>query len=153
MQNFQQSRVYEQGLRISHQLGEYLPPQGLQEAPELSHPPVQRGRVESRYPRKQMRKESLCVAQEGALRFHASQLLEEGESDDLRIRKPLYGLVASSAVGIEQGIGVVYEAEEHGQSFFQVGKRGGMLGLGHERFLSSRVRMAPFVPLIHATNI
>ena len=71
-----------------------------------------------------MRKESLCVAQEGALRFHASQLLEEGESDDLlRIRKPLYGLVASSAVGIEQGIGVVYEAEEHGQSFFQVGER------------------------------
>jgi hypothetical protein len=36
------------------------------------------------------------------------------------------------AFWFEQSLGgVVYEAEEHAQSFFQVGERGGMLWLGH----------------------
>jgi hypothetical protein len=50
-------------------------------------------------------------------------------------------------------VGVVYKAEEHGQSLFQVGERVDMLGSGHPRFLSPRVRMAPGVPSIHATHI
>jgi hypothetical protein len=54
---------------------------------------------------------------------------------------------------VEQCVGVVYEAEQHGQSLFQVGKRGGMLGVGHPTFLSLRVRMALVVPSIHATHI
>ena len=65
-----------------------------------------------------MREEPFCVAQEGALALHPSELLEKGEGDNFRVRKPLYGLVASSAVGVEQRVSVVYEAEEHAQSFF-----------------------------------
>ena len=65
----------------------------------------------------------------------------------------LYGLVASSAVGVEVGVGVVYEVEEHGQSLFQMRERVGMLCLGHPRFFSPGVRMAPVVPSIHATHI
>ena len=34
-----------------------------------------------------------------------------------------------SATRVEQDVGVVYEAEEHGQSLFQAGEGGGMLGL------------------------
>ena len=68
-------------------------------------------------------------------------------------RGALYGFVASSAVRVEMGVGIVYEAEEHAQSLFQVEERVGMLGLGHPRFLSPRVRMAPVVPLIYATHI
>lgn len=29
------------------------------------------------------------------------------------------------------GVSVVHEAEKDGQGFFQIGKRAGMLGLGH----------------------
>ena len=68
-------------------------------------------------------------------------------------RGALYGFVASRAVRVEMGVGIVYEAEEHAQSLFQVEERVGMLGLGHPRFLSPRVRMAPVVPSIHATHI
>jgi hypothetical protein len=56
-------------------------------------------------------------------------------------------------VRVERGVSVIYEAEEHGQSLFQVNERGGKLGLGHPRFLSLRVRMAPVVSSIHATHI
>jgi hypothetical protein len=56
-------------------------------------------------------------------------------------------------VGIEQSVGVGYEAEEHAQSFFQFRERMGMLLSGHPRFLSPRVLMAPVVPSIHATHI
>ena len=99
--------------------------------------------METHHPREQVSEEPLGVAQERAFAFHTPQLLEEGKRDDFRIRESLYCLVALSAVGIEQGIGVVYEAEEHGQSFFQMSQRVGMLGVGHPRFLSLRVRMAP----------
>jgi hypothetical protein len=100
-----------------------------------------------------MREESLGIPQERAFAFHAPKLLEQGEGDHFRIREALYGLVASSTVRVERGVSVIYEAEEHAQSLFQVNERGGMLGLGHPRFLSLRVRMAPGVSSIHATLI
>jgi hypothetical protein len=109
--------------------------------------------VQPPYPREQLREEALGIPQERAFALHAPQLLQEGEGDDLGVRKPLYGLVASSAAGVEEAVGVVYEAEKHCQSLFQVGERVGMLGSGHPRFLSSRVRMALVVPSIHATHI
>jgi hypothetical protein len=41
------------------------------------------------------------------------------------------GFVAVRSPRVEGGVGVVYEAEEHGQSFFQVLEGEGMLGVGH----------------------
>ena len=73
-----------------------------------------------------MREESLGIPQERAFAFHAPKLLEQGEGDHFRVREALYGLVASSTAGVEVGVGVVYEAEEHGQSFFQVDQRVGV---------------------------
>ena len=73
------------------------------------------------YPREQLTEEALGIPQERAFALHAPQLLQEGEGDDLGVRKPLYGLVASSAAGVEEAVGVVYEAEKHCQSLFQVG--------------------------------
>src|SRR5215210_125032 len=153
MQDFEQGGVYEQGLRIAHQFGEDLAAQGLQIAPELPQAPVEGGRVQPRYPREQMGEEPLGISQERAFALHTPQLLQEGEGDDLGVREALYGLVASSAAGVEEAVGVVYEAEKHCHSLFQVGERVGMLGSGHPRFLSSRVRMALVVPSIHATHI
>src|SRR5918994_75876 len=153
MDNFQQRRVHKQGLRLAYQPGEDLPPQRLEVAPELLHSPVEGGRVEPYHPRKQMREESLGIPQQRAFAFHAPKLLEQGEGDHFRVREALYGLVASSTVRVERGVSVIYEAEEHGQSLFQVNEGGGMLGLGHPRFLSLRVRMAPVVSSIHATHI
>jgi hypothetical protein len=109
--------------------------------------------VQPRYPREQLREEPLGIPQERAFALHAPKLLQEGEGEDLGVRKPLYGLVASSAAGVEEAVGVVYEAEKHCHSLFQVGERVSMLGSGHPRFLSSRVRMALVVPSIHATHI
>src|SRR5215207_986396 len=130
MQNLQQSGVYEQGLRISYELGDDLSPQELQVAPEFPHPPVQRRRMQPYHARKQVREEPLSVAQEGALGLHPSQLLEECKRDHLRVREALYGLVELST-GVEQRVSVVHEAEKDAQSFFQIGKRVGMLVLGH----------------------
>jgi hypothetical protein len=56
-----------------------------------------------------------------------SKLLEEGQSDDLRIGEVFEGFVAVRSPKVEGGVGVVYEAEEHGQSFFQVVEGEGML--------------------------
>ena len=94
------------------------------------------------YPREQLTEEALGIPQERAFALHAPKLLQEGEGDDLGVRKPLYGLVASSAAGVEEAVGVVYEAEKHRQSLFQVGERVGMLGVGHPRFLSSPASMS-----------
>jgi hypothetical protein len=89
--------------------------------------------------------EPLGVAQEGALALHAPQLLEEGERDDLRVREPLYGFVASSAAGVEMGVGVVYEAEEDGYGLFRLGEAWGMVGPGHPLLLGEgRLRWPPF---------
>jgi hypothetical protein len=109
--------------------------------------------VQPRYPREQMEEEPLGIPQERAFALHAPKLLQEGEGDALGVRKPLYCLVASGAARVEEAVAVIYEAEKHCQSLFQVGERVGMLGSGHPRFLSSRVRMPPFVPSIHATHI
>ena len=152
MENFQERRVYKQGFRLAYQLREDLPPQRFQEAPELSHPPVQRGRVKPRYAREQVRKEPLGVAQERAFALYPSELLEEREGDDLGVRKPLYGLVLSRT-GVEQRIGVIYEAEEHGESLFQVAER---VGVCWGRAIRGSFREGsdgPVVPSIHATII
>src|SRR5215203_2098683 len=76
MEDFQQRRIDDQGLWLADEFGEDLPPQRFQEAPELPHPPVERGRVKPRHPRKQVREEPLSLTQEGALTFHPSELLE-----------------------------------------------------------------------------
>jgi hypothetical protein len=76
--------------------------------------------------RKQVREEPLGIAQKRALALGAPQLLEERERDDLRVREALYGFVASSAVGVEIGVGVVDEAEEDGQGLFPVWARRGV---------------------------
>ena len=69
-----------------------------------------------------MREEPLGIAHERALALHPSKLPEERERDDFRIRQPLYRLVASG-VGVEESVGVVYEAEKHCHGLFQVGER------------------------------
>ena len=101
----------------------------------------------------QVREEPLGVAQERAARFDAPQLLEEGQGDDLRVRELLERFVAAPP-GVEQRVGVVYEAEECGHGLFQGSERGGMLLLGHPGLLWSGVgRMAFFLLPIHATRI
>ena len=91
-----------------------------------------------------MREEARRVAQERALTLHPPELLEEGKGDDFGVGKPFYGFVASGAARVEETVGVVHEAEEHGERIFQMDERGGMLRSGHPRFLSPGVRMAPF---------
>src|SRR3712207_1091891 len=67
VQNRKQSRVDERCLRVPDHLGEYVAAQRLQEAPELPHPSMERGRVQPYYPREKVREEPLSVAQERAL--------------------------------------------------------------------------------------
>jgi hypothetical protein len=59
----------------------------------------------------------------------------------------------SESPWIEGGIGLVYEAEEHAQSFFRRGERQGMLGLGHLLLLVVGSWMAIFLLLNRATDI
>ena len=62
-----QRRIDDQGLRLARRLGEDFPPQGSQVAPQIPHPPVERGRVQPpRHPREQVREEPPGVAQERA---------------------------------------------------------------------------------------
>src|SRR3712207_8974744 len=146
VQDRKQSRVDEQRLWVSDHLGEDFAAHRLQEAPHLPHPPMQRGRVQPHHPGEQVRKEPLCVPQEGAFALHSPQLLEKCQSDDLRVRKPLYGFVASSATRVEQRVSVVDEAEEDGQSLFRPSEASGMVGLGHLLLLrEGRLLMAPFL--------
>ncbi len=77
-----------------------------------------------------MGEEPLGVAQERAFAFHASQLLEEGEGDDFRVREALYGFLAAGT-GVEMGVSVVDEAEKHREGLFRLGEAWGMVGLGH----------------------
>jgi hypothetical protein len=58
----------------------------------------------------QLREEPLEVAQKGTFALYASELLEERQGYDLRVRELLERLVAVR-VGIEEGIGVVGEAK------------------------------------------
>jgi hypothetical protein len=96
--------------------------------------------------------ETLGVAQEGALALDAPELLEEGEREDLRVRETLERLLAPRA-WIEERVLLVYEAEQHGQGLFQGRLARGMLHLGHPRFLSPGIRMAPVLLLNRATLI
>src|SRR5215204_2218496 len=142
----EQGGVDEQGLWIAHQLGDYLPTQGLQEAPELAYPPVQGGRVKPYHPREQVREEPLGIAQEGTLGLHATKLLQVGEGDDLRVRELLKRFVAPP-FRVEQSIGVVDEAEHDGEGLFRSGEALGMVGVGHLLLLrEGRLRWPPFYP-------
>jgi hypothetical protein len=118
VQNRKQCRVDEQCLWITHQLGDNLAAQELQETSEPPYPSMERVRVKSHYSQEQLREEPLCLAQERALALHASKLLEEREGDDLRVRKPLEGFVASST-GVEMSVSVVDEAKEDGEGLFR----------------------------------
>ncbi len=79
---------------------------------------MQRGGVEPCRPGEQAREEPLDIAQERALTFDAPKLLEEGQGDNLGVRKPLERLVAVGT-RVEQRIGVVDEAEKDGQGLFR----------------------------------
>jgi len=54
---------------------------------------------------------------------------------------------------VESGVGVVNEAEEDGQGFFQVVEGEGMLRVGHLMLLVVGSWMALFLLLNHATDI
>lgn len=99
-----------------------------------------------------MGEEPLGIAQEGPLALGAPKLLEERKGKDLRIRELLERLVAL-APWVDEDVGVVDEAEQDGDRLFQGGEGEGMLGLGHPKFLSSGVRMAPVLQANHATFI
>jgi hypothetical protein len=96
--------------------------------------------------------EALGVAQEGALALRAQQLLEERQGKDLGVREPL-GRLVGSPVGVEVSVGIVDEAEKRGHSLFNGGEGEGMLRLGHPRFPSPGIRMAPVLQANHATLI
>ena len=81
-------------------------------------------------PREQVGEEPLGIAQKGALGLHASKLLQEGEGYDHRVREPLYGFVAPP-FGVEEGVGIVDQAEEDGEGLFRSGEALGMVGSGH----------------------
>src|SRR3712207_5590644 len=130
VQNRKQSRVDEQCLRVPDHLGEYVAAQRLQEAPELPHPSMERGRVQPYYPREKVREEPLSVAQERAFALHLPQLLEECQGDNLRVGELLEGFIASFT-RVEQRVSVVHYAEEDGEGLFRVGELWGMVGLGH----------------------
>jgi hypothetical protein len=115
---------------------------------------MERGRVQPNHTWEQVREEPLGVAQERALTFHPSKLLQEREGDDLRIRQAFEGLVASGA-RVEQAVGVVHEAEEDSQGLFRLGEAWGMVGEGHLMLLGEgRLRWPLFTSYpIHATHI
>jgi hypothetical protein len=113
---------------------------------------MQRGRVKPHHPGEQVREESLGIAQERALALNTSELLQERERDDLRVREPFERLIASN-MRVEELVGVVYEAEEYGYHFFQIGERGGMLRMGHLLLLVVGSGMALVLLPNHATLI
>src|SRR5215210_454269 len=152
VQYFQERGVDEEGLGLSNQLGQDLPAQWLKVASESPHAPMQRGGVHPRDAREEVDKETLEVAQEGAFALGAPQLLEECQGDDLRVRELLERGVALPP-RVEEGVGVIHEAEQDRDRLFQRSEGGSMLRVGHPRHLSLGIRMAPFLPLIHATDI
>src|SRR5215210_429579 len=54
---------------------------------------------------------------------------------------------------VEEAVGVVHEAEQHGHGLFQGRRRWGSVVVGHPVFLSPGVRMAPVLLPNHATLI
>src|SRR5919199_4785996 len=106
MENLQQGRVDDQGLRISHQLGQDCASQGFEESPESTNATMERRRIKTYDPREQVREEAGDLAQEGALGLHTSKLLEEGEGYGLGVRESFEVLVVS-AFGVEPVVDVV----------------------------------------------
>jgi hypothetical protein len=97
--------------------------------------------------------EPLGLAQEGALALGAPQLLQESEGYDLRVREALEPLVPPPA-RIEEAVGIVYEAEQHGYGLFRAGEACCKVGPGHPELLWSGVgRMALFLLANRATDI
>ena len=76
--------------------------------------------------------------------LHPSELLEQVEGDDFRVQEALERSVASG-VRVEQGVGIVHEAEEHDHRLFQLGEGGDMLGLGQLLLLVVGSRMPLFL--------
>ncbi len=100
----------------------------------------------------QVREEPLGIAQEGPLALYAPKLLEKRQRQDLGVREPLERLVTLPP-RVEQRVSIVEEAEQDRDRLFQGGEGGGMLRMGHPRFLSSGIRMAPVLLPNHATLI
>ena len=144
VQDGKQARVDHQGFGISHQVWHYGSPQGLEEAPELPHAAVERGRSQLADTGEKVREEPLSVAQEGALALHAPQLLEQREGDDLRVREPLYGLVAV-AFGVEEAVGVVHLAEQHDERLFRSREPSGKVFSGHLLLPRTGLQMTLFL--------
>ncbi len=114
---------------------------------------MERGREEARHPGEEVGEEPLGVAQERAAGLDAPELLQQGEGQNLRVRELLEGLVAAPS-RVEQALGVVDEAEQHGQRLFQGAEPRGILRSGHAELLwSGSTRMAPFLLANHATVI
>ena len=113
---------------------------------------MERGGGVADHAREEVREETLGVAQERATGLDAPKLLEQGEGQNLGVREPLEGLVASGA-GIEEAVGVVGEAEQHGQRLFRAGEAWGKVGVGHLLLLVEGSPMALLLPPIHATLI
>ncbi len=135
VQNRKQSRVDEQCLRVPDHLGEYVAAQRLQEAPELPHPSMERGRVQPYYPREKVREEPLSERRarrsvRSPLPAAAGRVPEECQGDNLRVGELLEGFIASFT-RVEQRLSVVHYAEEDGEGLFRVGELWGMVGLGH----------------------
>ena len=91
----------------------------------------------------QVRQEPLGVAQERAAGLDAPELLEQGEGKHLGVREPLKRLVGV-ALRVEEAVGVVGEAEEHGHGLFRAGELWVKVRLGHLSLLVEGSRMAPF---------
>ena len=83
---------------------------------------------------KEVREEPSELAQEGAFGLRPSELPEEGEGHDFRIRELFESLVAPS-FGVELVVSVVYWTEQDGKGLFQEGQPWGKLGLGHLKLL------------------
>jgi hypothetical protein len=143
MQHRQERRIHHQRLRVADDLGYHDPPQRLQETAQLPHAAVEGGRVQPHHAREEVGEEPRRVPEEGPLALHAAQLLEEGEREDLRVREPLERGV-DLGPRVEEAIGVVDEAEQHGHGLFQAGRLWGRVRVGHLLLLVAGSRMAPF---------
>lgn len=100
-----------------------------------------------------MGEEAGSLSQERVFGLYASELLEEGEGENLRVGELLEGGVAGST-RVDLVVGVVDSAEQDGECLFQEGQRGSMVGMGHLVILwSGLLRMAHFYLTNHAILI
>ena len=98
--------------------------------------------MQSHYAGEQVTEESRRVPEERSLALQAAQLLEESQRQHLRVREAFERAIGIRAAGVEEAIGIIDEAEQHGKSLFQVSCRWGKVRVGHPRYLSSGIRMA-----------